>query len=273
MTRTKTVLTFAALLAFVGVPSGRAAGHLPAVAHGRALPAVQLAPARLAVIQAPAKPPLDVERLRAAQERIVSAARSLPMPASLTELMRAVMKGVDEEATSRDAIEEHRTALVALAVYVNGWRLEALVPEARGWPRAERRSVLLRGRSDLTQHFMVSAVIAAFSGTPIANAVGLYKEMDDLRGSSGFSFSDLAADRAGTMFGDMAGRSGESARHLQARLSAGLTEDDMMPEIADLPDNLSPSEFTRLVGAVGAPAYNQLVEDIDRRVAALALFQ
>ncbi len=47
----------------------------------------------------------------------------------------------------------------------------------------------------------------------------------------------------------------------------------MMPEITGLPDNLSQSELTRRFGGVGTPAYNELADDIERRVAALALFQ
>jgi len=36
-------------------------------------------------------------------------------------------------------------------------------------------------------------------GTPLADAVGLWKELADARrGGSGFSFNDIAADRAGT---------------------------------------------------------------------------
>jgi hypothetical protein len=75
------------------------------------------------------------------------------------------------------------------------------------------------------------------------------------------------------MFGEMATKSESSARRFQTLLGSRLTEDDMMPAIAGLPDNLSQADFTRRFGGVGAPAYNQLVEDIDRRVAALALFQ
>ena len=217
--------------------------------------------------------PLDPARLHAWHLRVVSAARSLPRRSSLAELVGSVMRGANTKTLAESAIEENRTALVVIAFYVNGWPLAAILPDAREWPAAEPRDILLRNRPDLAQHFTVSALIVAFAGTPIANLAGIYKELKDARGDSGFSFSDLAADRAGTMFGDAATRSPESAERLQTRVAAGLVEEDIMPGIDGLPDNLSQEEFTRRYGGVGAPAYNQLVDDIDRRVLALSLFQ
>lgn len=259
------LLIAAVLLADVSVPSA-AAGRMAAVG-ARAQTGARSS-------QAPAAPPVDVKLLRVYHTRIVSTAASLPARSSLAELLRLVMQDADAEPSAGRLGEEHRASLVALAFYVNGWPLEFLVPEARSWPRAARRDIVLRGRHDLAQHFAVSAVLAAFAGTSVAAMAGLYKEMDDARsGGSGFSFSDLAADRAGTMFGEMATRSAESARRLQSRLGAGLAERDIMIAVAGLPDNLSQAEFTRRFGGVGAPAYNELLEDINRRVAALPLFQ
>jgi uncharacterized protein YfiM (DUF2279 family) len=218
-------------------------------------------------------PTIDAERLRRAEERLVRLVQRLPAQVSLADLVRTALGAAADPSPSSQVVEDHRSTLLALTFYVNGWGLQALVPEARTWPRPARRNVLLRGRHDLSQHFTVSALIAAYAGTAVANAAGVYKEMDDARRGSGFSFSDLAADRAGTMFGEMATRSSDSARRLRALVGAGLTEDDMMLVLANLPDNLSEAEFMRRFGGVGAPAYNQLVGDIDRRVAALALFQ
>ena len=223
--------------------------------------------------QAPAAPVIDAERVRAYQERIVSGvARLVPRP-SLAQLLPVVLRGAGDGGGNEGIVDDHRAALLALAFYVNNWPLEAMVPEARGWPRAERRNTLLRGRHDLAQHFTVSAVVSAFAGTAIANAVGLSKEMDDVRRASGFSFSDLAADRAGTLFGEMATKSSESARRLQGRLSSGLAEGDFMPVVVGLPDNLTRAEFTRRYGDVGSPAYTRLLDEIDQRIAALPLFQ
>jgi hypothetical protein len=179
----------------------------------------------------------------------------------------------DRLGTSNRIADEHRAALLAVAFYVNGWRLDMFVPEARTWPVAERRSISLRGRHDLAQHFTVSAFLSAFAGTAIASMAGIYKEMDDARRGSGFSFSDLAADRAGTLLGDLLTMSPESARRMRTLLAGTPGEHDLMPDVSGLSDNMSQAEFTRRFGGVGAPAYNRQVEEIDRRIAALTLYR
>ena len=178
-----------------------------------------------------------------------------------------------ERSLSSSAADENRAALIAMTLYVNGWNPARLVPDARDWPRATQRSLRLAGRDDLAQHFIVSAVIAAAAGTPIAAAAGVYKELNDARDGSGFSFSDIAADRAGERFGALATQSDESARQIQRRVTAGIRDGDVMPGIAGLVDNMPDAEFQRRFGGVGSAAYNNVIEDITRRVMTLALYK
>jgi hypothetical protein len=94
--------------------------------------------------------------------------------------------------------------------------------------------------------------------TLFAQAIGLYKEVTDSRGGSGFSFSDVAANRAGTRFGQ--NLVGDAAR-VQALLAPGPRETDLVPLLADLPDFMPEADFVRRFGGVGAPAYEaQLAE-------------
>jgi hypothetical protein len=117
---------------------------------------------------------------------------------------------------------------------------------------------------------MTSAAIAAAAGVPLADWAGVYKELSDARGGSGFSFSDLAADRAGTAFGRIATRDHESARRLQD-MAERLVEDDYMPRVNDLVDNLPEGEFVRRFGGVGQAKFNEVVGDIDARIAELTV--
>ncbi len=109
-------------------------------------------------------------------------------------------------------------------------------------------------------------------GNLVSNAIGLMKEVDDSRGGSGFSFTDLGADKAGTRFGYQV-TTPTSASHLQQRLANSVREQDLMPEVSDLPEGLSEPEFVQRFGGVDSPRYNQLVAKIDRRVAGLSLYQ
>ena len=109
-------------------------------------------------------------------------------------------------------------------------------------------------------------------GNLVSNAIGLMKEVDDSRGSSGFSFTDLGADKAGTRFGYQV-TTPTSASYLQQQLANSVRKQDLMPEVSDLPEGLSESEFVQRFGGVDSPRYNQIVAKIDRRVAGLTLYQ
>jgi hypothetical protein len=114
--------------------------------------------------------------------------------------------------------------------------------------------------------------LAADGGGPLADAVGLYKEVADSRGGSGFSFNDIAADRAGSRFGEHAAQSA-NARTLQKKMRAGISERDIMPSTADLPEFTQEAELKRRFGGIDAPEYKKLLADIDRRIAALPLYR
>ena len=168
-------------------------------------------------------------------------------------------------ADSAAAVLENRAALTALALLVN------TLPQAprRAAPGTDAGyNVTLLGRQDTPLHFLISAALSAEGGAALADAVGLYKELSDSKGGSGFSFNDLAADRAGTRLGRLAVR---DPLAFQARLAAGVQEDDLMPMVADLPEALTQPEFLRRYGGVGGLAYQQMLQDIEARLDRLAL--
>lgn len=134
-----------------------------------------------------------------------------------------------------------------------------------------RRVVTLAGRTDFPQHFTISAALAATAGSPLSNAVGLYKEVDDSRRGSGFSFNDIAADRAGTRFGEVATSGNGAAR--QQVLARGLRETDLIPDVRDLPEFMAEPEFLKCFGGIGAPPYRKMMADIEQRISALALYR
>lgn len=215
--------------------------------------------------------PEDHARLRPYHLRIVElAARAEPAwQAPLADLLVPLFElARQRSAESADAAAENRAALVALTLYATGRGAGSVLPA--DWPRARPLRLLLAGRDDFPLHFLVSATLVAEGSSPLSQAIGLYKEVTDARSGSGFSFNDMAANRAGTRFGELAVR---SPARLQALVAAGLAERDFMPEVADLPEFLSQAELQRRYGGVGAPAYNALVAEIERRVDALPLLR
>ena len=217
----------------------------------------------------------DNERFRMYQERLVTLTRDggLPRTVSLPQILTPMMALAAERGAAGDPQAESRALIAVLAFYVNGKGLAAILPTAKDWPRPVANTVTLNGRTDFPQHFIVSAALAAHAGTPLSDAIGLYKEVDDSRRGSGFSFNDIAADRAGTRFGEVATQSAASARGLQRRVTTGVRESDLMPDVADLPEFMPELEFKRRFGGIGAPAYQRMMQDIERRVAACPLYR
>ena len=220
-------------------------------------------------------PSAEQVRLRPYQERIAELSRGGDRAAtmSLADLMNALVQLGAVRGADADAAAENRAALFVLAVYESGKGLAAAVPGAADWPRPAARKVTLGNRIDFAQHFAISAALAAGAGGPFADAVGIYKEVDDSRRGSGFSFADIAADRAGARFGEAATASAASARKVQALARSGLREPDIMVAAADLPDSMPEAEFKRRFGGVDAPAYGRIIGEIDARVAALPAYR
>lgn len=215
----------------------------------------------------------DQARLHLYQERLADAAARAPGTVSLATLMPPLFALALERGAGGDIARENRAAIVVLAFYANGKGLAAIVPAAAQWPRPARRTVTLAGRDDLPKHFLISAAIAAEAGSPLADAIGVYKEVNDSRGGSGFSFSDIAADRAGTRFGEIASQSPERARKVARALASGVTESGFMPDVSDLPEFVQEADFKRRYGGVGGPGYNRMMATIEARVAARPLLR
>jgi hypothetical protein len=214
--------------------------------------------------------PEDEARFKAYQSRLAQVAeegggRPLPLERCLGALLALAAE------RGGDAAAENRAAIVTLAFFVNGRGLKAILPAARHWPVPAPRQVTLGGRHDFAQHYSISAAIAAAAGSPLADAVGLYKEIEDSKGGSGFSFNDIAADRAGTRLGEFAVAS-VSARRLQER-GRTLEASDILPEVADLPEFMQETEFRKRYGGVGGPEYRRMMASIEARVAGLAILR
>lgn len=245
---------------------------------------VKFMPERLTVVYAwqgdsPARtlaalvPAADLDRLRAYTERLAttSQAEKAAWDISLARLMGPLFDLARKRtAAGADGATENRAVLTVLALYVNGMGMESVVPAAKAWPKPRALRVLLAGRNDFPQHFLVSAALAAEATGPLSQAIGLYKEVADSRGGSGFSFTDMAANRAGTRFGELAV---QDPLRVQAAVARGVNDTDLVPDASDLPEFMPEPEFLRRFGRVGSPSYNEMLANIDRRIQALPLLR
>lgn len=224
-------------------------------------------PALLERARALAVDPADLVLIRDAQQRLVAllAARPPGSRVALVELLGPLLgDGAGESLVGQ------RAALLVMAAYLAEKNLAALIPAAAGWPRPRRVELTLAGRYDAAQHFVISAALAAWAGEPLADAIGSYKELADASHGYGFSFADLAADRAGTAFGErLVGRSPALAQLLAGKIA----DADLLPPLDGLPEYLRQREFQQRYGGPGEPAYDRLIGEIDRRLMALPLYR
>jgi len=119
----------------------------------------------------------------------------------------------------------------------------------------------------------LSAFLAATGGEDLSNMAGLYKELKDAQGGSGFSFNDLAADLAGSRLGKTSTQSRDAAVKMQQRLANGRDAKVFFPQVRDLPEFLGQAEFKRRFGGVGEPAYQRMLKRIQTRIDALPIYQ
>lgn len=185
-------------------------------------------------------------------------ARDLPTDLAPTAFLFALAIGLDDRDT--------------LAKLPQTKRLVAKVESAG--QRAVRQAFLgkptMRGRNDLTKHFVISAYLSAVQGAENVESTGLMKELSDCRrGGTGFSFADLAANKSGILFagGIMDGR------FALDWLADSFRVDQFMPEIDNLPEGISFAQLWAQFGQQDDDRFQVQLGEIDRLVLSLAPYQ
>ena len=192
---------------------------------------------------------------------------------SLADLLKPLFELAYQRSTLENAIEENKIAIMAINDYVNKKETRKFLSSSASKPITEKRySAFLYKRIDLAQHFIGSAAITASLNGQVAKVAGEEKELSDAKDGSGFSFIDLAADKAGTRFGEMATSSPESARKIQKAMSGIKDYSDFMPDPRDLPEHMDETEFKQRFQSVDSPAYQEISKQIDARITATPIY-
>ena len=193
---------------------------------------------------------------------------------SLADLLKPLFALALQRSTLENAIEENKIAIIAVNNYVNRKETKKFLSFPAAKLTTEKRyPTFLYKRTDLAQHFIGSAAITASVNGQVAKVVGEEKELSDAQGGSGFSFIDLAADKAGTRFGELATSSPENARKLQKAMSAIKDYSDFMPDPTDLPEHMNEEEFKQRYQSVDSDVYQALSKQIDARIAATPIYK
>ncbi len=213
-------------------------------------------------------PDADTRRMLAYHEELV---RISGQPASRRRTLVSVLPPLFQLAATRTTVNgepqaENRALLLTLTMHALGMNISRYIDA----PLAPHRHVLhlsVHGRHDLVLHYLVSAAVTASAGSGLASAMGEFKELDDSRGGTGFSFADLLADRAGIRLAEMATGTEQQARVLQQRMSDSLlVETDFMPDIEDLPKGIMELEFKHRYRDLDSNKFKMVEDEIENRL-------
>jgi hypothetical protein len=211
---------------------------------------------------------------RATGLHVLETADEIPKgDAGFEKLMEVTFAFAEDNSHGRDPVAPNRAAILALGVILGEGKVAKVAKREIDLARLSqaeklRGRITLHDRRDLSQHFWVSAGLAVLSDDAKSMTVGIAKEMMDSAGGSGFSFVDLTADRAGTLFTVAATRNEQSARAMQARIRNGVVIADFVPNPLDLPEGISGDDFQVEYGGLGGKRTKKIVEEVRRRLAA-----
>jgi hypothetical protein len=189
---------------------------------------------------------------------------------SLAFLIGDMMREATLNSLDGNAAEENAAVIWALAIGFGSQRFATLAGVNK---IVEQQPSTLRGRQDLALHFLYSAILQQLGRANIGLKIGEFKEiLDSSKGGSGFSFSDLAADKAGLAFAEVLTRDDESAKKAQNLLAGRNNESLFFPFIHDLPEGISEANFASAIGGLDSKIYISIESTIENRLAALPLY-
>ncbi|MCP4407313.1 MAG: hypothetical protein GY807_06035 [Gammaproteobacteria bacterium] len=173
-------------------------------------------------------------------------------------------------------VEENRAALMALAIFLGSSKFDSVVgaldEETLDTCQPRNSQMVLANRNDLRLHFIFSAALKVISDSGMSFTIGEFKELlDSQPGGSGFSFADLAADRAGIRFAEMA-LDENGALRVQQIASELRQEKAFFPSIAGLPEGIPQQVFDER-GGIEGDFYKQHLATINQRIDRLALYK
>jgi hypothetical protein len=204
-------------------------------------------------------------------QKLVAAGPSLPSgDARFGALLQAAFEPARNDVVNGNAVQHNRAAILAWGVAIGHPQLARFIgldPDSELVRSAARLQpgTTLRGREDWPRHYALSAALAVLEHPLVSDAGGLMKEqLDALTMGSGFSFGDLAADRAGVRFASAATGDETAATSMQARLKKGFEADEFFPPTIVFPENLTVDQFRNDFGGVGSKPYRLEVTKIEK---------
>jgi len=218
----------------------------------------------------------EAERLIYYHDKLVDTINGLPAgitTVGLNDLLRPlfVFASANTEGGA-NPIAENRAIFIVLSSYMTDQDLSQLIGADVELGEPGTVSVRIENREDLARHVVTSAAIAASAGATMAEVLSVYKEVHDSRFRTGFSFTDIAANQAGTLLGALASRSEVDAGLFQQQMRTLINEQEFMPVLGTY-DGMSEAEFIEQYGSRESAAYRQRLIEITDNITAQPFYQ
>jgi len=218
----------------------------------------------------------EAQRLVFYQEKLVDTIAALPESAGtigLNDLFRPIFLFANiNSVAGADPVAENRAAFIVLSTYLTDFNLEQLVGTDLDIPVPRPLKVVIERREDLARHVSGSAAISASAGASMAELLSVYKEVHDSRYRTGFSFTDIAANQAGSLLGMLATRSTEDALLFQQIMMDSESPSDYLPQLGTY-DGMTEAEFIEQYGSRESEAYRMRLKNISDSIAARPFYQ
>jgi len=218
----------------------------------------------------------EAQRLVFYQEKLVDTIAALPESAGtigLNDLFRPIFLFANiNSVAGADPVAENRAAFIVLSTYLTDFNLEQLVGTDLDIPVSRPLKVVIERREDLARHVSGSAAISASAGASMAELLSVYKEVHDSRYRTGFSFTDIAANQAGSLLGMLATRSTEDALLFQQIMMDSESPGDYLPQLGTY-DGMTEAEFIEQYGSRESEAYRMRLKNISDSIAARPFYQ
>jgi hypothetical protein len=197
----------------------------------------------------------------------------LPDGGSYLPHLRFVLERVLERSTDATLARDYTAGIFGLAKACGARDFALVVGRLVGdpldafgdWSR-DCSEVLFADRIDARRHFTTAAAIRAASNRGVSVSVGEFKELYDSVGweEGGFDFSDIGANQSGIRLSDlvMRGTRADLARTLELMAA----EEDVLVDLARLPQIMLRGAFEARYGSVESAAYAEEVARIERLI-------
>jgi len=220
-----------------------------------------------------------VNDTRTILNRMVEVAKQADPAQDGDKLTKRYVRAAAEAAQTVHPENAKRALLLALGIFIDDTETLRKFPPTQAVVKAvetepmrrdrlrSRGAPTMRSRGDLAKHFFVSAHMTVVMGSQMTRTAGLAKEtLDAQAGGTGFSFADMAANRAGILFAERLLRGKISL----ATVAQKFTTEAFLPPIADLDEGLTAAELQE---QFGSKALEAELRRIERRILELPVYR